>query len=65
MNEKSIQGDQDIRYSTIIDIDDTGRHKVALIPAMSDAQLKRDKKPYLEEIVPHFFHLRNGDAIRA
>ena len=33
--------------------------------AMSDAQLKRDKKPYLEEIVPHIFHLRGGDAIRA
>ena len=53
MIDKSVPGDYDIRYYPIIDIDDTGRHKVALIPALSDAQLKRGRKPYLEEIVPH------------
>lgn len=65
MIDKSVPGDRAIRYYPIIDTDDTGRHKVALIPALSDAQLKRDKKPYLEEIVPHIFHLRGGNAIRA
>lgn len=65
MIDKSVPGDRAIRYYPIIDTDDTGRHKVALIPTLSDTQLKRDRKPYLEEIVPHIFHLRGGDAIRA
>ena len=65
MIDKSVPGDHATRYYPIIDVDDTGRHKVALIPALSDEQFKRDKKPYLEEIVPNIFHLRNGDAIRA
>ena len=65
MIDKSVPGDHATRYYPIIDVDDTGRHKVALIPALSDEQFKRDKKPYLEEIVPHIFHLRGGDAIRA
>ncbi len=64
MIDKSVPGDHATQFYPIIDMDDTERHKVALIPAMSDAQLKRDKKPYLEEIVPHFFHLRKGDAVR-
>ena len=42
MIDKSIPGDRAIRYYPIIDTDDTGRHKVALIPALSDAQLKRE-----------------------
>ena len=65
MIDKSVSGDHVTQYYPSIDIDDNGRHKVALIPAMSDAQLKRDKKPYLEEIVPHFLHLRGRDAIRS
>ena len=46
MIDKSVPGDRAIRYYPIIDTDDTGRHKVALIPALSDTQLKRDRKPY-------------------
>ena len=65
MIDKSVPGDRAIRYYPIIDTDDTGMHKVALIPTLSDTQLKRDRKPYLEEIVPHIFHLRGGDTIRA
>ena len=38
MIDKSVHGDHDIRYYPIIDIDDTGRHKVALIPSLSDEQ---------------------------
>lgn len=65
MIDKSLPGDYATRYYPIIDIDDTGRHKVAMIPALSDEQFKLDKKPYLEEIVTHILHLRNGDAIRS
>ena len=65
MIDKSVPGDRAIRYYPIIDTDDTGMHKVALIPTLSDTQLKRGRKPYLEEIVPYIFHLRGGDAIRA
>ena len=43
MIDKSVPGDRAIRYYPIIDTDDTGMHKVALIPALSDTQLKRDR----------------------
>ena len=64
MIDKSVPGDFYTRYYPLIDTDDTGKNKAPLFPAFTDAQLKDGKKPYLEEIVPHVFHLR-GKAISA
>ena len=64
MIDKQVPGDYDTRYYPLVDMDDTGKMKATLFPALSAAQLKGSKKPYLEEIVPHVFHLR-GKQIKA
>ena len=45
------------RYFPVIAIDDSGHQKVALFPAMSADQFKSSGKPYLEEVMPHIYHL--------
>ncbi|HAL11488.1 MAG TPA: hypothetical protein DCP22_04125 [Ruminococcaceae bacterium] len=45
------------RYFPIIAIDDSDHQKVALFPAMTADQFKSSGKPYLEEIMPHIYHL--------
>ena len=45
------------RYFPVIAIDDSCHQKVALFPAMSADQFKSSGKPYLEEVMPHIYHL--------
>ncbi len=52
-------GIPEARYFPVIAIDDSGRQKVALFPAISAAHFKRSGKPYLEEIMPHIFQLHD------
>ncbi|MBR4434502.1 MAG: hypothetical protein IKS90_00150 [Clostridia bacterium] len=48
------------RYFPVIDIDDSGKHKVAMFPALSDSRLKDSGNPYLEEIMDHIYHLHSS-----
>ena len=50
-------GIPETRYFPVIAIDDSGRQKVALFPSMSADQFIRSGKPYLEEVMPHIYHL--------
>ncbi len=45
------------RYFPVITIDDSGHQKVALFLSMSADQFIRSGKLYLEEIIPHIYHL--------
>lgn len=45
------------RYFPVIAIDDSGHQKVALFPSMSADQFIHSGKPYLEEVMPHIYHL--------
>lgn len=50
-------GIPETRYFPVIAIDDSGQQKVALFPSMSADQFTRSGKPYLEEVMPHIYHL--------
>lgn len=50
-------GIPETRYFPVIAIDDSGHQKVALFPSMSADQFTRSGKPYLEEVMPHIYHL--------
>ena len=63
MIDKSIPGDHDIRYYPIIDI--VTRTCAYTNHTILAEALETWPMEYLEEIVPHIFHLRNGDAIQA
>ena len=57
-------GIPETRYFPVIAIDDSGHQKVALFPSMSADQFTRSGKPYLEEVMPHIYHLawQNGNG---
>lgn len=50
-------GIPETRYFPVIAIDDSGQQKVALFPSRSADQFTRSGKLYLEEVMPHIYHL--------
>ncbi len=50
-------GIPETRYFPVIAIDDSSQQKVALFPSISADQFIRSDKPYLEEVMPHIYHL--------
>ncbi len=50
-------GIPETRYFPVIAIDDSDQQKVALFPSISADQFIRSGKPYLEEVMPHIYHL--------
>ena len=57
MRITDVTGIPETRYFPVIAIDDSGQQKMALFPTMSAEQFTRSGKPYLEEIMPHIYHL--------